>query len=137
MLAPTDGAVSAMPDSAAILADPTAAPSSSRSHIVSGSLDSAAIFASTTLSTQGGDTLNDRRRGADDRRARRQPASIVSPDNAGTDGFVHVINAVLDVPPAPVGIDHRCRDDHHGRVSVGTPSTDTVSASLLRSGHRE
>ena len=101
VLAPTDSVVTAMPDSAAILADPTAAAEFVRSHIVTGQLDSAAIFGSTTLSTQGGDTLTidgvaQTIAGPDG------TASIVSPDNAGTDGFVHVISAVLDVPPAPV-----------------------------------
>jgi uncharacterized surface protein with fasciclin (FAS1) repeats len=90
-----------MPDSAAILADPTAAAEFVLSHMVSGQLDSAAIFASPTLSTQGGDTLTidgtlQTIAGPDG------TASIVSPDNLGTDGYVHVINAVLDVPPPPV-----------------------------------
>jgi uncharacterized surface protein with fasciclin (FAS1) repeats len=101
VLAPNDSAVSAMPDSAAILIDPTAAAEFVLSHMVSGQLDSAAIFASPTLSTQGGDTLTidgtlQTIAGPDG------TASIVSPDNLGTDGFLHVINAVLDVPPPPV-----------------------------------
>jgi uncharacterized surface protein with fasciclin (FAS1) repeats len=102
VLAPNDSAVSAMPDSAAILADPTAAAEFVLSHIVGEQLDSAAIFASTTLSTQGGDTLTIDGVGQTITGPSGSAASIVSPDNAATNGFVHVINAVLDVPAPPV-----------------------------------
>jgi len=101
VLAPTNSALSAMPDSAAILADHDASAALVNSHVVSGELDTVAIFSMTSLSTRDGDTL------AIDAEAHTitgpstTPASIVSPDHHGTDGYVHVIDAVLDVPAAP------------------------------------
>ena len=62
---------------------------------------SAAIFATTSQTNQDGDNL------AIDGGAQTitgpagNAATIVSPDQAATNGFVHVISAVLDVAPPP------------------------------------
>ena len=100
VLAPTNAAVGSMPDSAAILADPAASDALVRAHIVNGELDSAAIFASASLTAQNGDTLTidgalQTIAGPD------ATASIVNPDHHATNGFVHSINAVLNVPDPP------------------------------------
>ncbi len=102
VLAPTNGAISAIPGGAEIVLDPITAAELVNAHVVSGELDTVAIFAETSLPTQGGQTLTvdgD----AQTITGSSATASIVSPDNHGTDGYVHGINAVLiaPAPPAP------------------------------------
>jgi uncharacterized surface protein with fasciclin (FAS1) repeats len=98
VLAPDNGAIG---DVSSIIVDQATAQDFVESHIIGGSLDSAAIFATTSQATLDGDSL------AIDGVAETitgpsgTAASIITPDQAATNGFVHVINAVLDVPAPP------------------------------------
>jgi len=102
VLAPTNGAISAIPGGAEIVLDPTTAAALVNAHVVGGELDTVAIFAMPSLSTIGGQTLTVDG-GAQTIMGSSATASIVSPDNHGTDGYVHGIDAVLiaPAPPAP------------------------------------
>lgn len=101
VLAPTNGAIDSMPDSQAILTDPTAAEALVNSHLVSGQLDSVAIFASSSLQTVDGDALSVDGVARTITGPSRAAATIVMPDQHGTNGYVHSISAVLDIPTAP------------------------------------
>jgi uncharacterized surface protein with fasciclin (FAS1) repeats len=98
VLAPDNGAIG---DITPIVGDPATAQSFVESHIISGSLDSAAIFATTSQTTLDGDTLTIDGVAQTITGPSLDPASMVSPDHAATNGFVHVISAVLDVPAPP------------------------------------
>ncbi len=100
VLAPTNGAISAIPGGAEIVLDPTTAAALVNAHVVSGELDTVAIFAMPSLSTHGGQTLTVN--GGAQTITGSATASIVSPDNHGTDGYVHGISAVLIAPAPPV-----------------------------------
>lgn len=101
VLAPTNAAISALPGGDEIINDPVAAAELVNAHLVSGSLDTEMIFASSTLSTQGGQQL------VIDPTARTitgpsgNAATITTPDEQGTNGYVHGVTAVLFAPAAP------------------------------------
>jgi uncharacterized surface protein with fasciclin (FAS1) repeats len=98
-LVPTNAAIAALPDGAAILVDPVAFEAFLRSHIVAGSLTTDEIFALPQLTTLGGDTI------VVDPMARMltgpsaTPAGVQIADLDGVNGYVDTLTAALAAPP--------------------------------------
>jgi uncharacterized surface protein with fasciclin (FAS1) repeats len=98
VFAPTDAAFAALPAGAldALLADKDALSAVLLGHVVSGSLDAAAVVSRTSLTTVGGAVLTVEVVGAD---VFVGGAKVTATDIMASNGIIHVIDAVL-LPPA-------------------------------------
>lgn len=95
VLAPSDQAMSAVPDIDTIIGDPGLAGQLVSAHVISGAADAATIFGQSSIGQYSVDGLAMTITGPN------ATASITEPDQHATNGWVHTISAVLSAPVVP------------------------------------